>query len=217
MNLIHKVTKRISPYMKSRGFGLSGKNYYYISNDIAYCLALDAPGGLLYATAYIMPLYVPCESRYYTYGSRLNELWGIRLPLLQKDDHANMIDGWCDALCQCIEEVIIPFYKQIETPNKLAEYVEHKANRLSGRFVCPNVFIERLMVYTYLYLRNYGRTILALNNYQNLLVNSTFLTDTVRQSYIDEIDTVRSLLEGNELGISSFCSKISDSTRKILM
>lgn len=217
MSTIRKVANRIAPYMKAKGFELSGKNYYYISNDIAYCLALDQPGGLIYVTAYIMPLYVPCEYRYYTYGSRLNNIHGIVLSPLHKDANPNAIDEWCEMLCRSMDQIIIPFYQQIGTPRQLVEYIDGKMGNSTFLCMCPNVFLERLKMYTYLLLRDFAKTNTAMNSYRNLLTNCTFLTDAVCKEYLCEIETIRLLLHGNDQDISNFCCEISRNTQKILM
>jgi hypothetical protein len=216
MNIAREVLKRISPYMKSKGFTLSGRNFYFISNDIAYCVAIDVPGGLLYATAYVMPLYVPCESRYYTYGDRINDQNKSMVPLLRKDADIETICKWCDVLCQCIETKIMPAYNQIGTPFALAEHVEHIANLPSSLFSCPQVFAERLKMFTYLYIRDFHKTDIAIECYRNLLGSSTFLTSMVRQKYLDESIAIRTLAQGNEKDLEDYFSKISTVTRSVL-
>lgn len=216
MNIVREVMKRISPYMKSIGFSLSGKNFYYIANDIAYCVAIDVPGSLLYVTAYIIPLYVPCESRYYTYGSRITNNHESVPPLLKKDADIETISEWCEALCQCIETKIMPAYEQIGSPCALAEQIEHTANYSSRLFSCPQVFIERLKMFTYLYLRDFCKTTIAINRYRNLLGSSTFLTSVVRQNYLDEASIIQALTQGNEEAISDYFSKILSDTQSVL-
>lgn len=133
MNISRYVLKKISPFMQSKGFQLSGTSYFYILNDVAYCLTIDS-GALLYATAYVMPLYIPSEARYYTYGSRSNEWPEKKLPPLRRDSTLEAINVWCDALCHCIEKTILPFYRQIATPKKLIKYA--KRNFFYAASVC---------------------------------------------------------------------------------
>ena len=214
MNIVHTVIKKIAPHMKSRGFVLSGKNFYFISNDIAFCVTLEAPGGILYVTAYIMPLYIPCQNRYYTYGTRLNA--ACSLPLLQKKDDAETITRWCDMLCKCIDSKIIPYYRKIENPNKLIEHIEHRGDHSLIVPAVPPVFMERLKMYTYLYLGNYSRLNTAKICYHGLLSESVFLIDAVRQMYFDEISKIDMLVRESNQGISDFCIEIMNNTRKIL-
>lgn len=84
MGIIEKIVNQIRPYMKEKGIAYSKKCYYSVLNDIAFCVQFDAPGGLVYATFFIMPLYIPSQHRYYTYGNRINTLPSSKLPLLSK-------------------------------------------------------------------------------------------------------------------------------------
>lgn len=216
MNIFREVVKRISPHMKAKGFLLSGKNYCYISNDIAYCLGFDTPSGLLYVTAYVMPLYVPCENRYYTYGNRLNIMQEIALPTLRKDSESGVIDRWCRLLCQYIDDNIIPFYEQINTPNKLVTYVEQAPHLRRERFACPQVYIERLRLFTYLYLHELSKVIAAMGCYRNALEDSAFLADHVRSKYMNEVESVEFLIRDNSGSINDYCNRIINNTRKTI-
>ncbi len=215
MSLFHEIVKRINPYMQGKGFLLSRKNYYYIAADIAYCISFDAPGRMLYVTEYVMPLYIPCQSRYYTYGNRLNALQGVFLPTLQQDA-INSIDEWCDILCQCIEKKIVPFYTQIGTPIRLIEQIEQKTRLVSTFFFCPEIDIERLKAYTYLYLRDQSKMEHAVKNYRNLLMASTFLADTARQKHLEEADSLSSLSKADEREVADFISNTITIMRKVL-
>ena len=217
MSFIRKVLTRMTPFMEAKGFVQCGKNYHYVSNNIAYCVAFDAPGGLLYVTAYIMPLYIPCENRYYTYGRRLSELRGCAIPSLTKDDNAALVDQWCENLCRCLEDVVIPQFHRIGTPDDLAYHADNNTTPSGWFFPCPPVFVERLKTHTYLYLKDYSKTAVALRNYRELLENCTFLTVVVRNKYIEEINTVELLLDGCDADVSNFCFQNIDVARKVLM
>lgn len=216
MNIAREVLKRISPYMKAKGFMLSGKNFFYISNDIAYCVALDVPGGLLYTTAYVMPLYMPCETRYYTYGRRLNAQNHAMLPPLKKDADLDSICEWCDAFCRYVDEEVLSFYGQIGSPYALIEYAQNACNSFSNFFSCPPVFFERLKMFTYLYLRDFQKTNKAIDCYRNLLDTSAFLTSSACQKYLDEAAAVQALTCGNEQEISDYLLKTITATRRVL-
>ncbi len=215
MNIINQVIKLVSPYMKSKGFRLSKKNYYYISNDIAYCISLEMPGGLLYVNAYIMPLYLPCKNRYYTYGIRLNN-YCKSLFTLTKNDTDEDICRWCKELCWCIETEILPIYKQIETPNVLVEQVENKSGLVSSILSCPQVFIERLRMFTYLYIGDFLKIDSSIGRYRDLIRSSSFLTSTTRQSLLEESDLLENYTQRKPEDSLILLSEISTSTQKLL-
>lgn len=216
MSIIREITKRLSPFMKSKGFVLAGRDYYYIADDIAYCIGFDAPGGNMYVTAYVMPLYIPCESRYYTYGNRLSALPGIVLPILQKNDNTETKDKWCTSLCQSIEAGILPFFRQIRSPKKLLEYVECNSFQSSMYFHCPKFFVERLKLFTYLYLGDITKAKMAMLSYYNQIKVCTFFTDKVCKKYIDEIDRINAVIMSGEQAVLSFCSDIISTTKEIV-
>ena len=218
MNNLQGIIKKLSPYLKSKGFLRSGRNFYYIKNDIAFCIALDAPKELLYVTAYIMPLYIPCDNRYYTYGNRLNTLKSSPLPILKMSSDAKITDAWCETFFQYIEEIIIPFYNDINSPNKLIEYVEQKAHKSSYSFgfSSPEVFIERLKMYTHMYLNNFAEAKIAIESYNNLLMASTFLTVAVRQKYLKEIAQIEDSIRDNEQEVLFLCKETIEKTKNQL-
>lgn len=201
MKIKRKISKSISPFMKSMGFSCTGNGFYYIQNDIAYCIAIDIPGGLVYVTAYVMPLYIPCECQYYTYGNRLNTAHGITLPLLQKDSDDRVLEEWCNSLCCFIKKTIMPFYSTVDTPIKLLEHFEGKKNNSLIASSCPEIFCERLKMFTWLYLGDTAQAEKSISKINQTLITNTFFTETVRQHYLDEVHVVHSLIKEGQSSI----------------
>lgn len=216
MRIEKEVIKRIKPYMKSKCFQLSGRNYFRITNDIAFCISLDAPGGILYVTAYIIPLYIPCDSKYYTYGNRLNACKDAGLPPLQRGVSMEELDSWCDSLIQCISDKILPFFDSINDPYRLVAYVEKKEYLSARTFHCPEVFAERLRAYTFFYLCDFSQADIALKLYRRRLEDSVFLTESVRKKYLDEVILIESLLQCGKDEVLKFCYQTIESSLKIL-
>ncbi len=214
MNLFQQVNKKISPYMKSRGFFLSGRTYYFIAHDIAHCIAFDMPSGLMYVTVYVMPLYIPCECRYYTYGNRLSDVSNIKLPILSKGDEETKIDEWCDIFCQHIEERVMPYFREVGSPSKLIEYADRYSYSPNEYFACHEMHILRLKMFTYLYLHERHKVSNVTAHYRDVLKGLSFLTDYVRQIYTDEIDEVETILQGPKEAARVFCSNVISNTKK---
>lgn len=211
MNVFRKVSKRITPYMRLNGFTLSGKNYCRIDNDIAYCIGFDTPSGLLYVTAYIMPLFIPCENKYYTYGNRLNAIQGINLPILKKNDNDTVIDNWCDTLCKYLDREIFPFFKQVGSLSELLEYVGSHTCTSSSFLACHSIYTWRLNMFAYLYMGKHTEVNLAIAHYRNILCDITFLSDQALRKYSEEIDDVEVLMNrGGEAVREYFLCTISD-------
>ena len=116
MSILQKITKLICPYMNEQGYTLSQKCFYKIHNDIAYCLEFDMPGGLVYANFFVMPLYIPCQNRYYTYGNRVNSLRRSKLLPLAKNASDDEVNDWCDLLLHYLKKCIFPFFQKLILP-----------------------------------------------------------------------------------------------------
>ena len=135
--------------MKSRGFvrsGYSGR-FYYVANDIAYCVTFEKPSILIYVTAYIMPLYVPTEYIYFDYGERLRHLHGLELHTLTENE-PELMEQWIADYCKALDEKILPVFQQIPSPEALIGELENESPSVKWLFRCPQIHIEKLKMYT---------------------------------------------------------------------
>ena len=208
MNNLKSVLTIISPFMSAMGFKRAGRHYFYISDNIAYCISLDAPSEIVYATAYIMPLYIPCEARYYTYGNRMNAIAGSVLPLLYGKADCEEVNDWCEAFCGAVRDDVLCFFREISTPEKLLEYVKQAEHGPTGRFNCPEVYLERLKVYTYLFLGDLPNTEMSIFQFRKAVKGSLFLATAIQQRYYDDIDDIDRLVHGNRQGVFDYCTHI---------
>lgn len=217
MAISRELHRRIAPFMKNRGFSYSGRSrYYYVANDIAFCISLETPGGITYVTAYVMPLYIPCEFRYLTYGNRLNHIKDIKLPLLNKDSDEHTMDAWCKLFCYSIDQYIIPFFKTIETADKLLAFSEDYRFSPDSYIACNKLDILRLSMFTCLFVGDFANTAFVIARYREALGSTSYLSDRVRQMYFDEIDMVASLMQENSSAKDYFTS-VEINTLKILL
>ena len=155
------------------------------------------PSSLIYATFFVMPLYIPCEHRYYTYGKRISAL-----PLLPRDASDKEIEKWCEALCEELENRVFPFFLRVATPEQLVDAVEEKRYLL-----CPAVYIFRLKLFSYLYIGDFSKLLPVLDEYPRVLRSTTFLTETVRGHYMREAENVRRLMQRGEQECHTFCAE----------
>jgi len=216
MSMTQTVMKQIAPFMKARGFKRSGRNFYYIANDIAFCIGFDMPTGLLYVTAHIVPLYLPSKSRHYNYSVRTNEVYDWHLPILNKFQSSEDVVGrWCDDFCKCIDAHILPLYREMETPKRLLQIVEKGMNHGVANMCVSPVHRARLRMYTQLYLGNYLEVVSDMITYRNLLTQCDYLTALVCQKHLDEIDKVETLIRGNEQDIIDYLAETIERTKRI--
>ena len=204
-----EVKKRIGPYMKQKGFRLRNRTYYYIKNDIAFCISFEQPTGSMYTWAHVNPLYVPHEFIFLSYGNRLNDMSDVKLPTLDKGSDTAEIDAWCELFFRGIDEHILPFFQQIETPKKFLAYVEQPKRKIYGD---P----EELRMYTYLYLRDYTNSEAAISAYQNSLLGSRLIA-TLREKRRKEADEIKLLIAKGDEAVNDFCEQtIANTTRLFL-
>ena len=215
MDFFREVSKRITPFMKEKGFVLSRRNYYYIANSIAFCIAFDIPSGQMYVTAYVMPLYIPCDCTYYTYGNRLNAIHDVNLPTLSRESSETTIDEWCKLLCYGIDRYIVPFFTKVESANKLLEFVDKFIYYPNSYIACHELYIWRLKMFTLLHAHDFINIKHAITRYREELNSISFLSNKVLQKYKEEIDKVESLIQTKEL-VKEFCASVEIDTRKIL-
>ena len=215
MGIFREIHRRITPFMKSRGFTRSGRNYHYFVNNIAFGVTFETPTGLTYVTAYVMPLYIPCEFRYLSYGNRLNHIGDIKLPLLNKDSDENTIDAWCKLLCHSIDQYIIPFFKKIETADKLLAFSDNYRFSPDSYIACNKLDILRLRMFTFLYVGDPVNTASVITRYQEALGSTSYLSDRVIQMLNEEINMVASLMQDKDL-VKEFYDSVEINTRKIL-
>lgn len=216
MTISKEINKRIAPFMKSRGFIRSGQTrYYYIANSIAFCVIFETPTGLTYVTAHIMPLYIPCEFRYLSYGNRLDDIGDIKLPLLNKNSDEDTIDAWCKLLYHSIDQYIIPFFKKIETADKLLAFSDNYRFSPDSYIRCSKLDILRLRMFTFLYVGDFVNTASVITRYREVLGETTYLAGHIIQMYYDEINMVESIMQTEELR-KEFFSQVENNTKKII-
>lgn len=210
MGIMQKISSQIRPYMKEKGFAYSKKCYYSVLNDIAFCVQFDAPGGLVYATFFIMPLYIPSQHRYYTYGNRINTLPSSKLPLLSKSASDEEIAKWCSLLCAELDKMVFPFFEKLQLPKQLVSEIER-----NPYFSCPNVSIARLKVFTYLYTDDLDKLSKVIHTFPEILKESTFLTKSVYDRYCEEMTQIESLLQATAKERHDFCVRTIEETQRI--
>ena len=215
MNLCQEVTKRMKPYMRTKGFSLSGRTFYCIQNDIAFCIGFENPTGTLYVWQYIMPLYIPSEYLYLSYGDRMHR---FDLPFLTRDDTPEMIDQWCAQLCQLLEETIFPYFEQIDSQQKLLQFIApEKADEYRIFLFCPEIWMEKLRMYTYAYLQNEHEYAEARIRFEQQIQNAHFLTEAGKARNRTELQALPVPSNGDWEQVESFMIESIGTTKKLFV
>lgn len=213
MSVYQESKKYIKKFLSDRGFSNTKQTFYRIENDIAYCITFEV-GSLIYVVVHIVPLYIPSKRIYLTYGQRLNNITssGVKA-ILTTEKGANKTE-WLDSFCRCIDDIVLPFFKNISSPEKLIGCLEREKHHIN--FIrCPNIDLERLKMFTYLYLDDRFKLHLSLESYKSSLEECTFLTESCRQGYLNDVSFVRLLQEKGESSIKEFKADTVKSTTQL--
>lgn len=185
MGFTQDIIKKISPFMKQSGYIRKGKCFYYVQNDIAFCVELDYTGHLLYVTYYFMPLYIPALNRYYSYGNRLNSHPQSKLSNLDANATKEQISFWLEELIYEIKHLVNPFFADVSNPSKVIQYL-HSDNINTQHIHCPEIQINRLLLFTHSYLHNKEDIIYQANKMHRCIQSCTFLSPKILDKYLDE-------------------------------
>lgn len=175
--------------MKINGFSVQKRCFYCIYNDLAYCVELEMPSNLVYVTCYIIPLYMPTEFRYFTYGMRLKEV----LPIANIS--TTELEQWCDQLEQCLQRIVFPMFQKAQTPDSFLKLVNE--GLFEDAFHIPEIDVHRLRIFTALYKKDTPVIPKLCDDYENALTNTTYLTDQVKKRLFEEIEKVRDSISRN--------------------
>lgn len=132
----------IQPFLLENGFKRRGHMFCRLRDNVAQLVSFDK-ASFIYCTCCIMPLYIPNDFIYYTYGSRM-------AARLRVDDcaDAEKMSKWTEQLACELEDKALPFFTSTDNPEKLL--------RLSSgakKFMhCPPDALAELEAFTRAYL-----------------------------------------------------------------
>ena len=216
MTLTQKVVKQITPFMKTKGFLRKGNMFFYFANDIAFCIGFEMPSGLVYVTAYIMPLYIPSECINYAYSTRLNDTLWSPLSLLNKMNcNEDILKQWCADFYKCMDAYVLPLYKQMQNPKRMLPAVQRGLLFTPVQLCMTPLDCARLKMYTHLYWGNYAKFTSSANAYRRMLMRCKHYTAEYCQSHIAEIDKLETLTKENEQAVADYLAGIIEETKKL--
>ena len=218
MRLFQKeIKKRIGPYMKQQGFRLHNRTYSYLSNHIALCVSFEQPGGMMYTYVHVNPLYIPQDCVYFSYGNRLNNIAAFKLPPLSETHTPTDLDNWCEMFIRCMNSHVLPFFGQVDSPEKLLAYAEHPVRTASDSIICAAPWlIEKLKLYTHLYLGNLPAAWNIIASYQNTL-QYTPLVPSLRDKFHQDAKKLGSLISSGDAAVRDFCRQTIVNTTQLFI
>ena len=204
--------KFITPLMKENGFTLSGKCFYLIKNDVAYCIEFESPTDFVYVWFYIIPLYMPCEHRFLTFGNRFSSVPKFNLQPLDRNFSEQEAALWCENLTTCITKYVFPFFESMSTPEKILKFLKFPTPTKRAYFRCPDLFKLQLQTFSALFLGKNKQAKTALRKYTAAIKKCTFLQPAILEKYLQEAIHIEKLCSCDPAETKSFFQKNIQST-----
>lgn len=204
MNLTDKIHKRLRPYAKERGLLRKGRTYYIITEDTAYCFSIENHSFDVYVHFYLIPLYMREENHMLTYGNQLNSLFFEKIPTLQKTASEEEIDAWVAIVTGIVDSYVLPFFRQVGSPEKLLDFLALSWEAQKGYLFCPPVHRLRLKVYTLLYLHKQEEAREAVAALREELDGVSNFTDRMRKILRSEADNLEAMCGWTQAQLDAF-------------
>ena len=202
MNFTYKLASRISKFMKSKGFTRRGKLYYRIQDNIAYCICFESPSGKAYTWFFVMPLFIPSEYVYLSYGNRLENL--CRFPSISKDSADEELELWVHYLMHVLEEKVFPYFERIGSASSLLEYIQQEYLYIC-EYVCTSPCNRgKLETYLSFYLGDREAFIKAAEKYRGAIDHSSFFPQ-LKNKWLERLDELERIIMNDPSQIESYC------------
>lgn len=201
-----EIHKSIGPYMKKNGFKRKGKFYFKIKNDIAFCLEFEKPSQIIYIAYYFIPLYIPHENRCFTYGNRVYLESVLTCEYRdQKKNCSNKVNLY-NSLLHYIEITIIPFFDKFSDLSSLIEFTKNdKSNNCT---ICTSVDSVKLLLFSYSFTGQYNLALDAAKKYRILVHNANWLTNTVKENMLKEVDYITYLIQEKTESLTAWHNQV---------
>ena len=186
----NQVIKHFVPIMAEHGFQRKRNNFFRESEDMIFGVSFENPG-LMYCQFYIIPLWIPTENIYYSYGNRLNNF--AKCPPLCPESSDEQISQWVINTITLLENSIFPFFDTVSTPEKLLDFLQSTHKNISKFLCCPQNQIDRLKIYLVLFLGKFEALPIEINRtIKNTLAMDCY-TEAVKANFLAELQNLNEL------------------------
>lgn len=145
---IRDIYRLTDPFLQDHGYTRKGTVYYQIRDSLAFCILFEPGQGHLYCNYCIIPLYMPSDSLYLTYGTRMETYTRYALPPLSRDQSDDACAAWAESLMECLDRQILPFFEEINTPASLLRFLNRGHRRAKRYLFCNREQYHSLRAYT---------------------------------------------------------------------
>ena len=143
---IKMMIKRITPFFEMNQFNKKGYLFYYIKDKTAYCVEFESLN-LIYCRYYILPLYIPTENRYYTYGNRMESFTKHKITPLDPSADDEAYQKWICSVQKALQLKIFPFFNKVSSADDLISVLAEE-KLFKTFFCCSEYHYYKLLAYT---------------------------------------------------------------------
>lgn len=186
--------RALTPKLKKLGFQKRGRQYVLLSGDAALGVAADFLGGV-YPVFYVIPLLLPAEHPYLTYGNRLSAMFPEeRLRQLNRSSTDRDIELWAQEMTEILRTEILPFFQGVSAPEGMLRFLEGDEKTRKHCFFCPPWEILRLRIGIYIRLKDREKAKSLLGEYRQSILRDAPFTQSVKQTRLEEAAAAEQLL-----------------------
>ena len=175
MSVSKNLYKVLNPYFKGLGFRKYGSCFYKIENDIAFCFTPEFVSHVR-VWCYILPLYMPFDIKYLTYGQYIEFVHRELQDLIctQEEVSDKQASVWMERIARVIEKEVFPLFERISSPELLLHYCSLPGYEHSSYLRLPHRSqkLYRLQGYTALYLGEKEIAQKAIESYRESTLSS---------------------------------------------
>ena len=193
MGLSATIHQHIRAFMKSNGYRRKGNRYYRIQDNLTFCIYFEQPTGVLYSGFCVIPLYIPTDVWYWTYGNRLNAFSSGALPALKVGADGTEVQDWVDGFLALLTNTIFPFFKDISGTDELNRFLCNDFKVVRRYFFCPDIDLYRLGIYTSMAEGDRDAALQLLANSDKMIEQSPHIQGYLRERYLREFYTLAAI------------------------
>ena len=206
------VIKHLLRLLPEGVFRRKGTTIYFKTDWYAFCFSFEKPTGLIYCTALIIPLYMPCECLYYTYGQR------IKIGHFTDTSTEDELSQWCQEIADMITIKFLPMFQSVSDPISFWKAI----NRLTHPFrrwlrhCCSPFNFSLLKLYTALLVKNTNKFKNEIKVCRGHLKKINYLLPHLIQEKENELLELEHIASKNPEAIEQYLYQIAKNTEKIL-
>ena len=229
-----KAVQAFAPFFKEHGYQQKGNTFFKIENGLAFCILFERPTAIIYVHYYVLPLYIPTDNHYLTYGDRLEShsiypvpsfniseendesssiMRNIKdrlLHLMRKEPPKTDFSEWVKQVQKCLAEDIFPFFASINSPDKLLCFLRKGVREKQKYFRCLGDEYQnsRLAAYTCLYTSDLESASEYVARAQRYLLNSpNRFPEKALKMRLDELSVAEQMIQAPKEARDAFLNE----------